>query len=289
MRILKISTLILLGTILLFSCKKEEKIKPNVNNEIENLQLIKSFTESDYTIELFNNSGQLRVGYNKIYLRLKDHEGDYIKQSDITWLPMMHMNMGDTTHQHSCPFSDVKKVSGKETLFEGYIVFIMETDGPDHFWELSIQFTANGQTFEINEEVNVISTTSEYSKVYTSGMGTDGKMYMMALVEPTNPKIGQNDIVVGLFQKGENDNFPIVNNYALKVDPRMPGMGNHSAPGNEDLIQGADGFYHGKVGFSMSGYWKMNFILLNENQEIIKGEEVTDENLESSLNLKLEF
>lgn len=289
MKYLKISMLVALIAIFMVSCSKDDDITPNNINEIENLQLIKSFSKDGYTLELFNKSGKFQVGYNKLTLRLKDAGGKYVQNTTMDWMPMMTMNMGGMTHQHSSPYSEISKVSGKQTLYQGYIVFIMASDEPDNYWDLHINLSVDGQNISIEDKVNVITTESQYNKVYTSGMGTDDENYMLALVEPENPIIGTNDIVVALFKKGDNHDFPIVNNYKIKVDPRMPGMGNHSAPGNVDMTQGNDGFYHGKVGFSMSGYWKINLILEDGSGTVIKGEPVTETNPESSLNFKIEF
>lgn len=289
MKILKSGMLFLLTAIIMVACKKDDDIAPNNPDEIENLQLVKTFTKDGYEIELFNKTGSLQVGYNNITLRLTDKNGNYVKDASFDWMPMMTMDMDGMTHEHSCPFSEIKKTSGKQALYDGYIVFIMASNEPDNFWDLKINFTVDGQSLEANDKVNVISTESQYNKVYTSAMGNDDVNYMLALVEPLEPEIGTNDIVVGLFKMGENHDFPVVDGYTIKVDPRMPGMGNHSAPGNVDMIQGSDGFYHGKVGFSMSGYWKINLILENGSGTTIKGEPVTEQNTESSLNFKLEF
>lgn len=289
MKFLKISMLFIIAAVLMVSCSKDDDNTPNNTNEVENLQLVKSFADNGYTVELFNNSGNLKVGYNKIYLRLTDKNGNYVKQSTITWMPMMTMDMGGMTYQHSCPFSDISKVSGKQTLFEGYIVFVMPSDNPMTTWDLKINYTVDGQNIETNGNVDVISTQSQSNKTFTSVTGSDSTTYMLALVEPTNPKMGTNDFVVALFKEESQHHFPIVDNYKIKVDPRMPGMGNHGTSGNEDLTQRSDGFYHGKVSFSMSGDWVINLILENDSGTVIKGEPVTQQNPESSLNLKLGF
>lgn len=289
MKILKYGMLFLFTAILMVACSSDDDVTPNNSNDIENLQLIKTFNKEDYTIELYNKTGNLQVGYNQIFLRLSDANGDYVQDASFDWMPMMRMNMDGMIHEHSCPFSEIKKVEGKQSLYEGYIVFIMASDEPDSFWDLEINFSHDGQSLRVNDKLNVISTENEYNKTYTSVMGSDGVNYMLALVEPSEPIIGTNDIQVGLFKMGEHHDFPIVDGFTIKVDPRMPGMGNHSAPGNIDMIQGSDGFYHGKVGFSMSGYWKINLILENASGTILKGEQVTEEHPESSLNFKLEF
>ncbi|MCF6308613.1 MAG: hypothetical protein L3J09_11775, partial [Flavobacteriaceae bacterium] len=71
---------------------------------------------------------------------------------------------------------------------------------------------------------------------------------------------------------------------------RMPSMGNHTSPNNEDLTyNSASKMYDGKLSLTMTGYWKLNLILQNENNEVLKGEEVTEENESSSLYLEIEF
>lgn len=289
MKSFKYSILIFLSIFVFFSCSKDDDNGSNNINEIENLQLVKTISDTNFKVEFFNDSGEFQVGYNKIYLRITDQNGDYVQDASINWMPMMTMDMGGTIHEHSTPFSEISKTEGKQTLYDGYIVFSMASDEPHSFWELEIDFSANGQSVEISKKIDVISTESEYHKTFTSVTGTDDVTYFLALVEPTNPVIGTNDMVVALFKMGEHHDFPIVDNYKIKIDPRMPGMGNHSAPGNVDLTQHADGFYHGKVGFSMTGYWKINMILENQSGEAVKGEPITETHPESSLNFKLEF
>jgi hypothetical protein len=84
--------------------------------------------------------------------------------------------------------------------------------------------------------------------------------------------------------------FPIVKNFTVKLDPRMPSMDNHSSPNNEDLTYNASSsMYDGKLSLTMTGYWKLNLMLYNTEAELLKGEEVTDTNESSSLFLELEF
>lgn len=84
--------------------------------------------------------------------------------------------------------------------------------------------------------------------------------------------------------------FPVVENYAIKLDPRMPSMGNHSSPNNKDLAyNSASKMYEGKLSLTMTGYWKLNLMLYNANSEMLKGEKVTEDNESSSLFLEIEF
>lgn len=289
MKTLKYSLVILLSIFLFTACSSDDDGGSDDRNEIENLLLVKTITADDVKVQLFTESGTLRVGYNKLYLRVLDSSDTPIEDAALTWMPMMTMDMGGMTHEHSTPFSEITKVAGKQTLYEGYIVFIMASDEPHSYWDLHLDFTANSRHFETSDRLMVSDTESEFNKPFASVMGNDEVSYFLALVEPSEPVIGTNDIVVALFKMGEHHDFPIVNNYTIQVDPRMPGMGNHSAPGNVAMTQASDGFYHGKVGFSMTGYWKINLILENQAGDTVKGEPVTESNPESSLHFKLEF
>jgi len=120
-------------------------------------------------------------------------------------------------------------------------------------------------------------------------MGADQVRYVLAMIEPSTPTVAINDMVAGLFRMENMMNFSVVNDYTLKIDPRMPSMGNHGSPNNVNLTQKSDGFYHGKLSLTMTGYWKINLQLLNLQNEVLKGEEITAENESSSLYLEVEF
>ena len=84
--------------------------------------------------------------------------------------------------------------------------------------------------------------------------------------------------------------FPVVNDLKVKIDPRMPSMGNHGSPNNVNLSQSAsDKLYYGKLSLTMTGYWKINLQLLNESNVILKGETITDLVPASSIYFEIEF
>lgn len=272
----------------------------DLEEETENLQLVKSFENEGYRFDFYTRNGKMEVGHNQIYIQIEDPEGNFVEDAGLSWSPLMTMEMhghddgqhtddeGPMMHQHSAPYSKITKTSGKNSLYEGYIVFLMPGSEMD-FWELNLDFEIDGAEGELAAEVEVVDSETDYHKVYTSAMGADGEQYIFAMLEPRNPKVGINPLEVAVFKRKNDMEFPPVKEYKLKVDPRMPGMGNHSATGSEDLTPNESGFYEGKVAFSMTGYWKINLILQDEEGEILKGEAVTEENQESSLHFKLEF
>lgn len=84
--------------------------------------------------------------------------------------------------------------------------------------------------------------------------------------------------------------FPVVDGYSLKIDPRMPSMGNHSSPNNVTATQASlGGLYNGKLALTMTGYWKISLQLLNAEGTVLKGEQIAGDVTESSIFFEIEF
>ena len=252
-------------------------------NEVADLVKIQTMENDTHLVELYSIDGKLEQGYNKISLRIKNKIGqEFLNNATIEWKPIMHME----ATQHSCPVSDVTKTPGTESLYEGFIVFQM-AENQTEYWALTLNYAINGVDYTVTETINVPASTRRKVIVFT---GTDDIKYVLALIEPSEPEIATNDMIVGVFKMENMMTFPIVNNYKVKIDPRMPGMGNHSSPNNVDLTQSsADKFYHGMLNLTMTGYWKINLQLENAIEEVVKGEPVSDTNEASSIFLELEF
>lgn len=267
----------------LTSCSDDDNDITSEINEVEGLQKIQDITNNTHTIELFSKSGVFTTGYNAISLRLKDNASDnYLENASLSWMPMMQM----PTMQHSCPTSAITKALGKNTVFEGYVIYQMtNTDGTG--WSLNLEYAVDGVDYSVSEAITVNQNVNQN---VTSFMGSDDVRYVLALIEPTNPIIGMNDLMVGVYKMESMMSFPEVTGYTVGLDPRMPGMGNHSSPNNTDLSYNmADHMYHGDLSLTMSGYWVLNLKLINDQDEVLKGEDVTDEHVQSSLFLELEF
>lgn len=263
------------------SCSSDDDSTPI--NELDGLLKVKEFNNDTHSIELYTASGTNQQGYNEIFLRIKEKTtNNYIQNATIEWMPMMHMTMMN----HSCPFSTIEKIVGKETLYKGYVVFQMPQNETE-YWDLKMDYSINETNYTVTDVVDVPATEK---RVVSSFMGTDNVRYIVALIDPKNPKVALNDMTVGVYKMENMMNFPVVNNYTLKIDPRMPSMGNHCSPNNLDLTQSvSDEFYHGKVSLTMTGYWKINLQLLNASNEVLKGEAVTETTESSSIFFEIEF
>ena len=255
----------------------------NPNTEIEGLLKIKEVTNDTHVIELYSKSGTTTLGYNDIKLRIKNKStNQYEKNATITWKPMMHM----TSMMHSCPNSTVQKVSSDGSLYSGYIVFQMPENATE-YWDLKIDYTIGSTTYTATTVINV---PVETKKTVNSFMGSDGVKYVMAYIDPKSPKVATNDMTLGVWKMQDMNNFPVVDGYTVKVDPRMPGMGNHSSPNNVHATQTAAGkLYNGKLSLTMTGYWKINLQLVKGDGTVLAGQEVTDSNPASTIFFELDF
>lgn len=281
MKILKYTVLLLLA-IISFSCSSDDDSSSIPIDETSGLHKIQEMTNDTHVIELFSSTGSLVQGYNRISLRIKDKKtNNYITDAKIEWIPLMHMAM----MQHSCPRSQVEK-KDKKTVYEGDIIFQMAQNETE-YWELTIAYEINNVSYTATDKISVPASTK---RTVSSFMGSDGNNYVIAYIAPFSPKVALNDMAVGIYKMKDMMTFEAVNNFKIKIDPRMPSMGNHGSPNNTDLLQSeTNGFYKGKLSLTMTGYWKINLQVLNADNEVLKGEPVTADNPSSSLYFEIEF
>ncbi|GAA3739003.1 hypothetical protein GCM10022422_23100 [Flavobacterium ginsengisoli] len=282
MKILKYTAILFLA-ITTFSCSSDDDSSSIPLDETSGLHKIQEIANDTHIIELYSSTGSLVQGYNHISLRIKDKKtNNYITDTKLEWTPLMHMSM----MQHSCPKSVVTKVSDKKTLYEGDIIFQMAQNATE-YWELTFNYTVNNVTYTAADKINVPASAK---RTVSSFKGSDASNYLIAYIAPSSPKVAINDMTVGIYKMKDMMNFEAVNNFKVKIDPRMPSMGNHGSPNNTDLLQSeTNSFYKGKLSLTMTGYWKINLQVLNDKNETIKGEPVTTDNPSSSLYFEIEF
>lgn len=243
-----------------------------------------SFTSNQYIITIEALNGSLHKGYNEIRLEITNTQtNEHINNSEVTFLPILTDASGNNS---SCPHSYELVYNTDENYYSGYAVFTNKS-GDIGSWELYISFTDNDQTYTVNQNISVLEQTNKNLNM-ASFIGNDDEMYFIALIAPQKPNVSENNLVAGVYKYIQPTNpagdfpdpsqflFSKVKNHKLLLDPRMPepSMGNHSSPNNQDLIQLNDGLYHGVVNYTMTGNWTLNFIFLNENDQVIKGTEV---------------
>lgn len=280
MHLLKYTSLLVLAGVFA-SCTKEN-IPGDNNDETAGLTLAATIINTTHKIELYTQSGALQQGYNKVFFQIRNNDGSLTDNATLSWKPVMNM----MSMQHSCPYSSITKVAGKRSLYEGFIVFQMAGNDTE-YWALGFDYTIGSNTYSASGKINV---SAPAKRNIVSFKGSDNVNYIIALVAPTNPKVAVNDMQAMVFKMQDMMTFQTVDGYIIKIDPRMPGMGNHSSPNNTDLKQNStDKLYQGKLSFTMTGYWKINLQLENQSGTILKGEPVTTANESSSIYFEIEF
>jgi len=272
--------------VLLTSCNKDDVKVVTAADEVAGLQKVDTLTKGDYTFYVYKkDTGNLVVGYNEVYIQLKNNAtGKYVEDANLSWKPLMHM----TSMSHACPYSSIAKVENTKTLYKGYFIFIMASDDTD-YWEVTYDYTNGKDTLaEVTNRPTVVKSTGKIR--YKSFKGVDNTSYFLALVEPTTPKVGTNDITAYLYKKVDMLTFNPVQNYTVEIDPRMPDMDNHTSPGNVNLTyDSTTGLYKGKLNLTMTGYWKVNLIVRDASNTVQKGDSITSTTTASSIYFELEF
>lgn len=268
----------------LVSCSSDDDGQQIDHDPMADFNLVTKLEGNGHSIELYSESDGFITGYNEIHIRIKDNADDsYFKDAEITWMPVMYM-MGMT---HSCPRSAVGPTEDN-TVSNGFIIFQM-AGTEEEYWELTVDYRVGGQDYSSVGKLVVKSPLDQKQRV-ASFMGNDDVRYVLAMVGPQDPEVGVNDMEAMLFRMATMMDFPVMENYKIGLDPRMPGMGNHSSPNNTDLDYDANSkSYTGKLNLSMTGYWKLNLKLMTDTGAVLKGEDVTEEQEASSLFFELEF
>lgn len=268
------------------SCTKEKtdyevEIDQTVPEYIEFKEAY-SFESDRYRITIEALNGTFYKGYNEIRLKITNSQtNEKVNTSAVTFLPIKTET--DGSHA-SCPHSYQLFDRSEEKYFSGYAVFTGEST-TETSWDLYISFEVGNKTHLLKHRITV-----EHQKNKNLNMaaftGADGKQYVIALIAPQKPSVGENQLIAGIYKYEKpsgvsSSNFPDasqfsyseVEDYSLQLDPRMPepSMGNHSSPNNKDLSQQNDGLYHGVVNYTMTGNWTLNFIMSNKQGKILKG------------------
>jgi len=273
-------------TILLTSCNKDDVKGITPADEVVGLQKIDSLIKGNYTFYVYKkDTGNLVVGYNEVYIQLKNNTtGKYVEDATLSWKPLMHM----TSMSHACPYSTISKVADTKTVYKGYFIFIMASDDME-YWEITYDYISGKDTLaQVTNRPTVVQSTGRVR--YKSFKGVDNTSYFLALVDPTTPKVGTNDITAYLYKKVDMLTFNPVQNYTVEIDPRMPDMDNHTSPSNVNLTyDSTTGLYKGKLNLTMTGYWKISLIVRDASNTIQKGESITGTTTASSIYFELEF
>jgi len=242
------------------SCSKDNDISPE--QEPEKVRIDEKKTASGVTVTLWADNEDLTVAWNKLYVSLKTTAGANINNAAITYAPVMDM----MTMEHASPVEQ-PVYNPEQALYEGAVVFSMPS-GTMGSWKLTVSVNNEQVVFDI--EVKPAAANTKHTATV---VGTDGISYSVSLVRPLTPKTGMNDLQILINKRQSMMSFPAVEDLSVELTPEMPSMG-HGSPNNVNPVHIGQGHYSGKVNFTMTGDWRLNFKLKRGNTVIVEDVEL---------------
>lgn len=247
---LYITSCIILFSLLITSCKKDDVQTPE-NPEANLSKIYEGYVSgASMKMELYAKTATIYTGYTNFYITLKDSAtGNRIENANIMVMPMMDMGM----MQHSSPVENPLPQAVNK-LFPFNVVFTMPSSTTGH-WVVNFTISANTYSGTFTAPITVVDPAKSRVKSFTSAF--DGSVYIAALINPANPKVGINDMEIAIFKKNSMMSFPADSSMSIALTPEMPSMG-HGSPNNISPVHTNVGHYNGKVNFTMTGLWRLN-------------------------------
>lgn len=248
--------LLFITIVALASCVKEQTLRPKEVVTTKKKIAEVTLDGSSIKMAVYADYDSLFVGYNPLHFALTDTVAKKeITDATISVMPVMDM----MTMKHSCPVDQPEYVSN-DKMYNGAAAFIMATDGMMG-WTITTTVTISGKEYKKVLPVTVKNTPS-YIKLIASVKDQNNVPHFLVLVHPQKPeqKVGMNDLEVAVYKKSTMMSFPAVDGMSLSFIPTMPSMG-HDSPNNVNPVSIGKGHYKGKVNFSMTGDWRLDFTL----------------------------
>lgn len=258
----------LIASMSMVSCTKEEDDDPTPTptSPVEGKLLIMEETAVDAGVDVKVYADEaLFHGYNRLYVMLYETgTKTVIKDAHVEFHPEMEMMMG---MGHGAPAESPEEESPADGVYKGAVVFVMPSEG-NGTWTLGVHVHnhANNVEDEVSAEVTVVATTDKL--IYSFVSAIDSMSYFVSLVEPVEPKVGNNDFEIAIHQRVSMDEWPIAAGLKIEMEPEMPSMG-HGSPGNVNPVYTSNGHYSdGIVNFTMDGLWYLKMTVKDASDAV---------------------
>ena len=265
----------------LFSCKKDDD-KP----ASKPTPTVPEAKVDVYTVRLESSTGTFVMGYNDLTLSVLEASGKEVAVEAATFTPWMNMFKGDSKggftkeimHTHTCPHTALAK---EGNVWKSQALFQMVT-GPSGVWFGTITFKVAGKDyelkrldFEVKPQANKALGTVNRFKLFSEAK-PEGQAHLYALVAPESPKVGENEIVLGIWKMENMKNFPKVTDWTVEVSVK-------AKDGTEVLstatLRYERDFYRGKVSYPKAGAYTLSYTLKNAQGKEIQPQGNEKENV----------
>lgn len=271
----------------LFSCKKDDD-KP----ASKPTPTVPEAKVDVYTVRLESSTGTFVVGYNDLTLSILDASGKEVALEAATFTPWMDMFKGDgkggftkeIKHTHTCPHTALAK---EGNVWKSQVLYQMVT-GPSGVWYGTITFKVAGKDyelkrldFEVKPQTNKALGAVGRFRLFS---GDKGQMHLYALVAPTSPKVGENEVALGIWKMENMKNFPKVTDWTVEVSVK-------AKDGTEVLstttLRYERDFYRGKVSYPKAGAYTLSYTLKDAQGNAIQPK--NNDGVDTTLGTEIQF
>lgn len=265
-----------LAIVSLLSCSKKDDDKPTPPVPPTPPTQLKTVAETKvdtYTVRLQNTSGTFVMGYNDVTLSVTDTSGKEVPVEEATFAPRMEMykkegeNSKVVDFTHTCPHTALAK---EGNVWKSQALFQMMT-GTTGSWYGIVAFKVRGEEkridrldFVVKPQTNKALGTVNRFVLFS---GDKGQMHLYALVAPESPKVGENEIALGIWKMENLQNFPRVTDWTVEVSVK-------SKEGTVVLstatLRYERDFYRGKVFYPKAGEYTLSYTLKDAQGKTIQ-------------------
>lgn len=266
------------AAVALVSCSKDDKKEEKPVTPPEAPKTVAEQKVDTYIVRLQSPTGTFVMGYNEVSLSVVDAAGKEVAVEAATFTPWMDMFKGDDRggfskeimHTHTCPHTALAK---EGNVWHSKVLFQMKT-APSGVWFAKVTFKVGGKEyktdrldFEVKPQTNKALGTVNRFVLFTEGGDSKGQPHFYAVVAPEQPKVGENNFVLGIWKKETMENFPEVENLIVDVAVKEKGK---TTPLSTTTLTYQNGLYHGKITYPKAGAYSLVYTLKKATGEPIQ-------------------
>jgi len=282
-----------MAAVALVSCSKDDKKEEKPVIPVAPKTVAEQKVET-YTVRLQSPTGTFVMGYNDVSLSVVDATGKEIAVEAATFTPWMDMFEGDgkggfskkIMHTHTCPHTALAK---EGNVWHSKVLFQMKT-APSGVWFAKVTFKVGGKEyktdrldFTVVEQTNKALGKVRNFRVFTEGGNPKGQKHIYAVIAPEQPKVGENDLVLGIWKMQSMESFPEVEGLTVEVAVR-------DATGKElstTTLSYKDKFYRGKVTYPKAGAYILAYTLKDAQGNVVQPK--NDEKVDTTIATEIQF
>jgi len=282
-----------MAAVALVSCSQDDKKEEKPVIPVAPKTVAEQKVET-YTVRLQSPTGTFVMGYNDVSLSVVDATGKEIAVEAATFTPWMDMFEGDgkggfskkIMHTHTCPHTALAK---EGNVWHSKVLFQMKT-APSGVWFAKVTFKVGGKEyktdrldFTVVEQTNKALGKVRNFRVFTEGGNPKGQKHIYAVIAPEQPKVGENDLVLGIWKMQSMESFPEVEGLTVEVAVR-------DATGKElstTTLSYKDKFYRGKVTYPKAGAYILAYTLKDAQGNVVQPK--NDEKVDTTIATEIQF